>query len=162
MMDVLQAVMQWRERSPPAVSDSQLPSLRPEITRNFLVNMWGTLRDQESHPVLLMVPMVDIIYLMKSRSSCKSNMVVNMFELYLSNWATFKLNFNFDWDWLVRPTNRPCERVRNGKFDVGIADDQARDFDFVAAEMKYDSTGMFHWTPSRPIEDCIQVPGVPK
>ena len=34
---------------------------------------------------------------------------------------------------------------------------QARDFDFVAAEMKYDSTGMFHWTPSRPIEDCIQV-----
>ena len=76
---------------------------------------------------------------------------------------------------LSRPTNRPCERTtRNGKFDVGIADDQvnildglttlpnvivhqARDFDFVAAEMKYDSTGMFHWTPSRPIEDCIQV-----
>jgi len=56
----------------------------------------------------------------------------------------------------LMPTNRPCERVRNGKFDVGIADDQARDFDFVAAEMKYDSTGMFHWTPSRPIEDCIQ------
>ena len=23
--------------------------------------------------------------------------------------------------------------------------------------MKYDSTGMFHWTPSRPIEDCILV-----
>ena len=21
--------------------------------------------------------------------------------------------------------------------------------------MKYDSTGMFHWTPARPIEDCI-------
>ena len=40
---------------------------------------------------------------------------------------------------------------------MGIADDQARDFDFVAAEMKYDSTGMFHWTPSRPIEDCILV-----
>ena len=57
----------------------------------------------------------------------------------------------------VRPTNRPCDRVRSGRFDVGIADDQARDFDFVAAEMKYDSTGMFHWTPSRPIEDCILV-----
>ena len=40
---------------------------------------------------------------------------------------------------------------------MGIADDQARDFDFVAAEMKYDSTGMFHWTPSRPIDDCILV-----
>ena len=57
----------------------------------------------------------------------------------------------------VRPTNRPCDRVRTNRFDVGIADDQARDFDFVAAEMKYDSTGMFHWTPSRPIEDCILV-----
>ena len=34
---------------------------------------------------------------------------------------------------------------------------QARDFDFVATEMKYDSTGMFHWTPSRPIDDCILV-----
>ena len=27
---------------------------------------------------------------------------------------------------LCRPTNRPCERVRNGKFDVGIADDQVQ------------------------------------
>ena len=40
---------------------------------------------------------------------------------------------------------------------MGIADDQARDFDFVAAEMKYDSTGMFHWTPSRSLEECILV-----
>merc|ERR1719277_1922051 len=40
--------------------------------------------------------------------------------------------------------------------EVGIADDQAKDFDFEKTEMKYDSTGMFHWTPSRPIEDCIQ------
>jgi hypothetical protein len=23
--------------------------------------------------------------------------------------------------------------------------------------MKYDSTGMFHWTPARAIEDCILV-----
>ena len=56
-----------------------------------------------------------------------------------------------------RPTAKPSERTKNSKFDVGIADDQARDFDFVATEMKYDSTGMFHWTPSRPIEDCILV-----
>ena len=26
---------------------------------------------------------------------------------------------------------------------------------FEKTEMKYDSTGMFHWTPARPIEDCI-------
>ena len=39
--------------------------------------------------------------------------------------------------------------------EVGIADDQAKDFDFEKTEMKYDSTGMFHWTPARSIEDCI-------
>ena len=58
---------------------------------------------------------------------------------------------------VYRPTAKPSERSKNNKFDVGIADDQARDFDFVATEMKYDSTGMFHWTPSRPIDDCILV-----
>ncbi len=41
--------------------------------------------------------------------------------------------------------------------EVGIADDQAKDFDFEKTEMKYDSTGMFHWTPARAIEDCILV-----
>ena len=45
----------------------------------------------------------------------------------------------------------------SGKLDVGIADDQARDFDFIKTEMKYDSTGMFHWIPARSIEDCILV-----
>jgi len=29
------------------------------------------------------------------------------------------------------------------------------DFDFEKTEMKYDSTGMFHWTPARSIDDCI-------
>ena len=29
--------------------------------------------------------------------------------------------------------------------------------DFEKTEMKYDSTGMFHWTPPRSIEDCILV-----
>ncbi len=28
---------------------------------------------------------------------------------------------------------------------------------FEQAEMKYDSTGMFHWCPARPIEECILV-----
>ena len=44
--------------------------------------------------------------------------------------------------------------------EVGIADDQAKDFDFAKNEMKYDSTGMFHWTPARSIEDCILVRNV--
>ena len=29
------------------------------------------------------------------------------------------------------------------------------DLDFEKTEMKYDSTGMFHWTAARPIEDCM-------
>jgi len=40
---------------------------------------------------------------------------------------------------------------------VGIADDQAKDFDFEKTEMKYDSTGMFHWGPAKSLEDCILV-----
>jgi len=30
-----------------------------------------------------------------------------------------------------------------------------KDFDFDQTEMKYDSTGMFHWVSARPIEQCI-------
>ncbi|XP_066946433.1 calcium-activated potassium channel slowpoke isoform X19 [Macrobrachium rosenbergii] len=43
----------------------------------------------------------------------------------------------------------------NNGLTVGIADDQAKDFDFEKTEMKYDSTGMFHWCPARSLEDCI-------
>ncbi|XP_037949328.1 calcium-activated potassium channel slowpoke isoform X8 [Teleopsis dalmanni] len=38
---------------------------------------------------------------------------------------------------------------------AGIADDQSKDFDFEKTEMKYDSTGMFHWSPAKNLEDCI-------
>ena len=61
-----------------------------------------------------------------------------------------------------RPTNKATVENKGqgnqnaGKsLEVGIADDQAKDFDFEKTEMKYDSTGMFHWTPARSIEDCI-------
>merc|ERR1719220_2065202 len=55
-----------------------------------------------------------------------------------------------------RPTNKAAVQKSNGKgLEVGIADDQAKDFDFEKTGMKYDSTGMFHWTPARSIEDCI-------
>merc|ERR1719225_1824494 len=56
----------------------------------------------------------------------------------------------------LMPTNKAAVQKTNGKgMEVGIADDQARDFDFIKTEMKYDSTGMFHWIPARSIEDCI-------
>ncbi|XP_032667457.1 calcium-activated potassium channel slowpoke isoform X31 [Odontomachus brunneus] len=57
-----------------------------------------------------------------------------------------------------RPTSRASAGTNvnnNGGLQVGIADDQAKDFDFEKTEMKYDSTGMFHWSPSRNLEDCI-------
>ncbi|PNF22748.1 Calcium-activated potassium channel slowpoke [Cryptotermes secundus] len=58
--------------------------------------------------------------------------------------------------------NRPTSRAsggnnmnNNGGLQVGIADDQAKDFDFEKTEMKYDSTGMFHWGPAKSLEECI-------
>nr|CAD7567935.1 unnamed protein product [Timema californicum] len=57
-----------------------------------------------------------------------------------------------------RPTSRNSggnNMNNNGGIQVGIADDQAKDFDFEKTEMKYDSTGMFHWGPARNLEECI-------
>ena len=68
-------------------------------------------------------------------------------------------HFNFQriYIFLLRPTNKSTAQQKPSKLEVGIADDQAKDFDFAKTEMKYDSTGMFHWTPARSIEDCILV-----
>ena len=58
-----------------------------------------------------------------------------------------------------RPTSRAAGGANgqnnNNQLQVGIADDQAKDFDFEKTEMKYDSTGMFHWCPARAIEESI-------
>uniref|UniRef100_A0A061QLG9 BK channel n=1 Tax=Cupiennius salei TaxID=6928 RepID=A0A061QLG9_CUPSA len=58
-----------------------------------------------------------------------------------------------------RPTSRPGgtngSNKQEGPLAVGLADDQAKDFDFEKTEMKYDSTGMFHWCPAKSLEDCI-------
>lgn len=60
-----------------------------------------------------------------------------------------------------RPTSRSSggnNQNNNGvALPVGLADDQAKDFDFEKTEMKYDSTGMFHWGPAKNLEDCILV-----
>ncbi|XP_068249484.1 calcium-activated potassium channel slowpoke isoform X45 [Palaemon carinicauda] len=58
----------------------------------------------------------------------------------------------------LMPTSRSSQGTNGGTnngLTVGIADDQAKDFDFEKTEMKYDSTGMFHWCPARSLEDCI-------
>ncbi|CAG9768742.1 unnamed protein product [Ceutorhynchus assimilis] len=59
----------------------------------------------------------------------------------------------------LMPTNRSSggtNQNNNGVgLPVGLADDQAKDFDFEKTEMKYDSTGMFHWGPARNLEECI-------
>lgn len=61
-----------------------------------------------------------------------------------------------------RPTSRSSgtgTQNQNGgvSLPAGIADDQSKDFDFEKTEMKYDSTGMFHWSPAKSLEDCILV-----
>ncbi|XP_054711978.1 calcium-activated potassium channel slowpoke-like [Uloborus diversus] len=64
---------------------------------------------------------------------------------------------------LSRTMDRPTSRAgvtngsskQEGPLSVGLADDQAKDFDFEKTEMKYDSTGMFHWCPAKSLEDCI-------
>ncbi|CAH0558834.1 unnamed protein product, partial [Brassicogethes aeneus] len=70
-------------------------------------------------------------------------------------------------DNLVSPgyNSRPTSRTSSGTnqnnngvaLPVGLADDQAKDFDFEKTEMKYDSTGMFHWGPARNLEECLLV-----
>ncbi|XP_055617654.1 calcium-activated potassium channel slowpoke isoform X12 [Toxorhynchites rutilus septentrionalis] len=67
-------------------------------------------------------------------------------------------------DNLISPStyNRPTSRGsgsgaqnQNGvTLQAGIADDQSKDFDFEKTEMKYDSTGMFHWSPAKSLEEC--------
>lgn len=47
--------------------------------------------------------------------------------------------------------------MNNNGIQIGIADDQAKDFDFEKTEMKYDSTGMFHWSSAKSLEECILV-----
>lgn len=55
-----------------------------------------------------------------------------------------------------RPTKSSAGSVSERPFGM-MAEDQGKDFDFERTEMKYDSTGMFHWCPARNIEDCILV-----
>ncbi|KFM60183.1 Calcium-activated potassium channel slowpoke, partial [Stegodyphus mimosarum] len=54
-----------------------------------------------------------------------------------------------------RATGTNGSNKQEGPLSVGLADDQAKDFDFEKTEMKYDSTGMFHWCPAKSLEDCI-------
>uniref|UniRef100_A0A182TS87 RCK N-terminal domain-containing protein n=1 Tax=Anopheles melas TaxID=34690 RepID=A0A182TS87_9DIPT len=62
-------------------------------------------------------------------------------------------------DEVKRPTSRGSgsgAQSQNGvTLQAGIADDQSKDFDFEKTEMKYDSTGMFHWSPAKSLEECI-------
>ncbi|XP_063533039.1 calcium-activated potassium channel slowpoke isoform X4 [Cydia strobilella] len=58
----------------------------------------------------------------------------------------------------LMPTSRSSGGNQNSNgvsLPAGLADDQSKDFDFEKTEMKYDSTGMFHWSPAKNLEDCI-------
>ena len=64
------------------------------------------------------------------------------------NFSSEKKSFD-SFESLFRP---PPTLMRNGLPAMAPV---PLDLDFEKTEMKYDSTGMFHWTPARPIEDCM-------
>ncbi|XP_047501589.1 calcium-activated potassium channel slowpoke-like isoform X4 [Penaeus chinensis] len=75
----------------------------------------------------------------------------------LTEESTYSYHLSYEVKKLM-PTSRSSgggNGANNSGLTVGIADDQAKDFDFEKTEMKYDSTGMFHWCPARSLEDCI-------
>ncbi|RWS16685.1 calcium-activated potassium channel slowpoke-like protein [Dinothrombium tinctorium] len=59
----------------------------------------------------------------------------------------------------LMPATRPGPDQVGGGTAIGAGPSagfiDTKDFDFDKTEMKYDSTGMFHWCPARPVEDCI-------
>ncbi|KAI1285718.1 Calcium-activated potassium channel slowpoke [Halotydeus destructor] len=59
----------------------------------------------------------------------------------------------------LMPTSRPAVGETASGPNMGNVTSagfiDTKDFDFDKTEMKYDSTGMFHWCPARPIEECI-------
>lgn len=63
------------------------------------------------------------------------------------------LNLNF----YFRPAAARPESLGLGPLNPDQTHDQVdeKDFDFDRTEMKYDSTGMFHWCQARLIEDCV-------
>ncbi|KAH9643301.1 hypothetical protein HF086_012971 [Spodoptera exigua] len=100
--------------------------------------------------------------------------VVLIFAKYLNSFTRVKSAMCECWQHCVRTARSPDSPVQtfldssptsrssggnqnsNGvSLPAGLADDQSKDFDFEKTEMKYDSTGMFHWSPARNLEDCI-------
>ena len=84
----------------------------------------------------------------------KTNNILKHKEIFPKGflWINMEIIEVIGWisNFIFRPTNKAAVQKSNGKgMEVGIADDQAKDFDFEKTEMKYDSTGMFHWTPAR-------------
>jgi len=55
--------------------------------------------------------------------------------------------------WLIRRPDQP--NLIYTEKDTGKLVKEMIDIDFEQTVMKYDSTGMFHWIPARPIEECI-------
>jgi potassium large conductance calcium-activated channel subfamily M alpha protein 1 len=86
--------------------------------------------------------------------------VIPQEQLNLTDTGFIRKQYPIDSGLCCRPTSRASggnNMNNNGGLQVGIADDQAKDFDFEKTEMKYDSTGMFHWGPAKSLEECILV-----
>ncbi|KAF7274274.1 hypothetical protein GWI33_013056 [Rhynchophorus ferrugineus] len=93
------------------------------------------------------IPAMNMVNSTKQVNKVKPNITRNTTENLMSP------NYN------SRPTSRSSSGTNQNNngvaLPVGLADDQAKDFDFEKTEMKYDSTGMFHWSPAKNLEECI-------
>ncbi|XP_071036204.1 calcium-activated potassium channel slowpoke-like isoform X1 [Parasteatoda tepidariorum] len=105
----------------------------------FKRNVWASLFLRKSTPAIAVVPSRNGE---RKRSDGKANSLTS-----ISSPGHRKRH--------SRPTGRRTSgNIQERPFGM-MAEDQGKGFDFERTEMKYDSTGMFHWCPARQIEDCI-------
>ncbi|XP_072396807.1 calcium-activated potassium channel slowpoke isoform X1 [Diabrotica undecimpunctata] len=130
----------------PTFTPPELPKkvhIRGDMNRHDDVNLAHRNQNHRNSTI----PMANMVNSTKQVNKVKPNITRNAGENMTSP------------DYNSRPTSRTSgsnNQNNNGvALPVGLADDQAKDFDFEKTEMKYDSTGMFHWGPAKNLEDCI-------
>lgn len=65
--------------------------------------------------------------------------------------------------WIITINAYCCRRSFGQKNSLSLPpENRTIDFskEFEQQDMKYDSTGMFHWCPARTLEECVLVCGI--
>ncbi|CAH0729202.1 unnamed protein product, partial [Brenthis ino] len=148
---------------PPTFTPPELPKkvhVRGEIARERGEDISLINRNHRSAPTALLSPMANQL-MNTTRQVNKVKPNVNRAppdtntQDQDTNYQAYHLAYEVK---KLMPTSRSSGGNQNSNgvsLPAGLADDQSKDFDFEKTEMKYDSTGMFHWSPARNLEDCI-------